>query len=210
VVSGRRTRLLWGVVAAVLVLLVAWWAGWLPKTALTESAGSGSGGVSQSAVGLTLYDPSERQPMPNVHGTTLDGRSLSLADLQGHVVVINVWGSWCSPCRQEAPILARVARETRSAGVRFVGIDVRDNVAAAKAFATNFQIPYPSLFDGSGSLLLAFSGIVPVSAVPSTVIVNQHGAVAARFIGKVDYTSLTGVLTDLLAEHQPNPKPTGH
>lgn len=208
--SAWRTRMLWGVLAAVLVLLVAWWAGWLPKTALTESVGSGTGGVSQSAVGLTLYKPSERRLLPDISGTTLDDRSLSVADLQGHVVVINVWGSWCAPCREEAPILARVARETRADGVRFVGIDVRDNVAAAKAFTTNFNIPYPSLFDGTGSLLLAFSGIVPVSAVPSTVIVDQQGAVAARFIGKVDYTSLTGVITDLLTEHQPNAEPTGH
>lgn len=207
--SARR-RAVQGTVAVVLVLLVAWWAGWLPDTPLTQSVGSATDGVSQDAVGLTLYDPSERQQLPDISGTTLDGRSLSVADLQGHVVVINVWGSWCSPCRQEAPILASVARETRAAGVRFVGIDVRDNVAAAKAFTTNFHIPYPSLFDDSDSLLLAFSGIVPVSAVPSTVIVDQQGAVAARFIGKVDYTSLKGVITDLLAEHQPNGKPTGH
>jgi thiol-disulfide isomerase/thioredoxin len=205
-VSAGRSGLLRGTLAVVLVLLAAWWAGWLPNTALTQSVESGTGGVSQAAVGLTLYDPSERQQLPDIRGTTLDGRSLSVADLKGRVVVINVWGSWCSPCRQEAPILARVARETQSAGVRFVGIDVRDNVAAAKAFTTKSHIPYPSLFDASQSLLLAFSGIVPVSAVPSTVIVDQQGAVAARFIGKVDYISLTGVITDLLAEHQP----TGH
>lgn len=209
-VSARRTGLVRGTVAVVVLVLVAWWAGWLPNTALTQSVESGTGSVSRAAVGLTLYDPSERQQLPDIRGTTLAGRSLSVADLQGHVVVINVWGSWCSPCRQEAPILARVAREAQSAGVRFVGIDVRDNMAAAKAFTTNFHIRYPSLFDDSDSLLLAFSGLVPVSAIPSTVIVDQQGAVAARFIGKVDYISLTGVITDLLAEHQPNAKPTGH
>jgi thiol-disulfide isomerase/thioredoxin len=201
--SGRRPGLVRGTVAVVLLGLVAWWAGWLPTTALSQSAGSGTGGVSEAGVGLTLYDPSERQQLPDIRGTTLDGRSLSVADLQGHVVVINVWGSWCSPCRQEAPILARIARETWSAGVRFVGIDVRDNLAAAKAFTDKFNLSYPSLFDESDSLLLAFSGIVPVSAVPSTVIVDPQGAVAARFIGKVDHTSLTGVITDLLREQQP-------
>ncbi len=121
---------------------------------------------------------------------------LDLADLRGHVVVLNVWGSWCAPCRAEAPDLAAISKETESRGVRFVGIDVRDNPAAARAFARSYGITYPSFDDQNGLVLAQFTGIIPVSAVPSTLVVDKSGVIRARVVGQVDGSTLRGLIQD--------------
>lgn len=149
-------------------------------------------------IGYTGFEPAERVAMPAVSGVTIEGQPIDLADLRGRVMVLNVWGSWCVPCREEAPDLARVSRETRDQGVRFVGIDVRDNPAAARAFARSFRIPYPSIDDQSGRILAAFAGVVPVSAVPSTIFVDRQGRIAARVVGGVDAKTLRQVIADLV------------
>lgn len=151
-------------------------------------------------VGLTRSPASERGHLPSIAGTTLDGRSLDLRDYSGSVIVLNVWGSWCAPCRAEAPALVAVANETRRAGVRFVGIDTRDRPAGASAFVRRFHVPYPSFDDRDGQVLGRFGGIVPISAVPSTVIVDQQGRIAARVVGRIDAGTLRGLINDLLAE----------
>ncbi|MQA80257.1 MAG: redoxin domain-containing protein [Streptosporangiales bacterium] len=155
--------------------------------------------------GETRFSTGRRPPVPAVTGATLDGGRLSMTDLRGHVVVVNVWGSWCLPCQEEAPDLARVARETRRAGVRFVGIDTRDSLVAAREFDREFGIPYPSLSDPQGKIHLAFEGIVPASAVPSTVVVDRDGRIAARVIGRVTYGQLRGLVDDVVAEHRARP-----
>lgn len=149
-------------------------------------------------IGYTGFEPADRAAMPAVSGVTIEGQPIDLADLRGRVIVLNVWGSWCAPCREEAPDLARVSRETRDQGVRFVGIDVRDNPAAARAFARSFRIPYPSIDDQSGRILAAFAGVVPVSAVPSTIFVDRQGRIAARVVGGVDAKTLRQVIADLV------------
>lgn len=149
-------------------------------------------------IGYTGFEPAERVAMPAVSGVTIEGQPIDLADLRGRVMVLNVWGSWCVPCREEAPDLARVSQETRDQGVRFVGIDVRDNPAAARAFARSFRIPYPSIDDQSGRILAAFAGVVPVSAVPSTIFVDRQGRIAARVVGGVDAKTLRQVIADLV------------
>ncbi len=200
--SPRLTpRLLWIIVAAVATgLLLIWWTG-LGATPTTSDQAAGDGGE----VGLTLYPPGSRAQAPDLRGDTLEGEPFVLSDLKEHVVVINVWGSWCSPCRAEAPDLARAARETHAQGVRFVGIDTRDSLAAARAFTESFDIPYPSVVDTDGQKVLALGGVIPVSAVPSTVVVDPAGGIAARVIGRVDYTTLRGVLDDVLAESDGQP-----
>jgi thiol-disulfide isomerase/thioredoxin len=152
-----------------------------------------------TSTGLTRYPAGGRPAAPDLRGKTLDGNQLALADLRGHVAVINMWGSWCQPCRKEAPDLARVAHETSSRGVRFIGIDTRDNSAAAQAFARASKVPYPSLID-DGHLMLAFHGVIPVSAVPSTVVVDPAGYTAARIVGITDYATLRALVDDVLAE----------
>lgn len=181
-----------------LALVVTWRVGpWdAPPPGAQSAAASGS---TDTATGLTLYPVTSRTPVPDISGSTLEGDQLALADLRGQVVVVNVWGSWCAPCRAEALDLARAARETAEQGVRFVGIDTRDNLAAARAFVETFDVPYPSLFDEGGELLVAFNGVVPVSAVPSTLVIDPDGRIAARVVGKVTYDTLRGIIDDLLA-----------
>lgn len=152
------------------------------------------------ATGLSRWAPRQRTPAPPLRGRTLDGEKLSLASYRGKAVVVNVWGSWCAPCRAEAPDLRRAATETRSRGVRFLGIDTRDNDAAARAFVREFDIPYPSLVDDDGSLLLSLRDTVPAQAIPSTMVVDRRGRIAARVVGRVTYPTLTGLIDDLLAE----------
>jgi thiol-disulfide isomerase/thioredoxin len=152
------------------------------------------------ATGLTRWEPAQRPTLPRLQGATLDGGQLDVAGWRGHVVVVNAWGSWCGPCREEAPALRRVWAETTSDGVRFVGIDTRDNAAAARAFTREFRIGYSSLVDDSGRVMLAFARTIPVSAVPSTVVVDARGRIAARIIGAVRYPTLRGLVDDTLAE----------
>ena len=185
--TGRRVAL----VVIGLAILIA--GGWQIRhlqaqsvQALSPSTGSG----------LTLYNGARGVEAPAIDGRTIDGQDLALADLRGHVVVLNVWGSWCAPCRVEAPDLAKVARETKAQGVRFVGIDTRDNLAAARAFVRNYGLTYPSWEDQSGVLLAQFSGIVPVSAVPSTLVLDANGVIRARVIGRVNASTLRGLIQD--------------
>ncbi len=196
-----RGPLIWVGIALAAISAVVWIVTLGPGgSSITELGSEAASETAGWETGLTRYRGADRRPAPEVAGKTLDGGRLALADLRGHVVVVDVWGSWCVPCREEAPDLARVARETHDKGVRFVGIDVRDNAAAARAFVRRYEITYPSLFDTDGSLLLAFDGIIPVSAVPSTVVIDRQGRIAARVIGKTTYRTLRGVIDDVLAE----------
>ena len=183
-----RTVVVLLIVAA--IVGVSWWQLRQLRAQSAEATGAGSSHT------LTLYPGNKGVPAPDVAGPTLDDKQLGLKDLRGHVVVLNVWGSWCRPCRLEAPDLARVSRETRPDGVRFLGIDTRDNVPAARAFTRRFQIDYPSLEDPTGVLLAQFAGIVPVSAVPSTLVIDAEGLIRARVIGRVDATTLRGLIED--------------
>jgi thiol-disulfide isomerase/thioredoxin len=141
----------------------------------------------------------DRKPAPSVAGTTLDGKRLDLADYKGEIVVVNFWASWCAPCRAEAPSLEKIYQEGKASGVRFVGIDIKDGRDNAQAFTRTFQITYPSLYDQAGRIALSFRGIPP-NAVPSTLIIDRRGNVAARAIGSVSYTSLRDLVTKLAAE----------
>ena len=124
-------------------------------------------------------------------GETIDGEPLSLSDFEGQVVVVNVWGSWCAPCRSEAPMLAEAARDLADQDVAFVGIDSRDpSRSAARAFVRRFDIPYPSIYDQQGSTLLAFRGTLTPNAIPSTVILDREGRVAASVLGEITRTTL--------------------
>ncbi|MCF2532494.1 TlpA family protein disulfide reductase [Yinghuangia soli] len=134
-------------------------------------------------------------------GPTLDGSTLDLASLQGRIVVVNVWGSWCAPCRREIPDLQRGHEAYQDKGVSFVGIDTRDDAAQAKSFIASSRVTYPNLVDdGSGSLVAKLVGIVPLQAVPATVIVDRTGKVAWKASKPIDYATLADGLDAVLAE----------
>ena len=139
----------------------------------------------------------ERELAPEVTGPTLDGETLALADLDGPVVV-NFWASWCGPCVTEAPALRRVA-QAYEARVHFVGVNVKDQVAAARSFEQQNKIPYPSWDDEAASIAASFGGIGP-AALPSTIVLDAEHRVAARLFGAVDEPRLSAQLDSVLAE----------
>lgn len=134
---------------------------------------------------------------PDLRGHSLDGRQVSLAALdQGHITVINVWASWCGPCKGELPLLASAAKRLRSDGVRFLGLDERDISSHARAFAASKGVTYPNLVDSEGSLLEQLK-LLPQDAVPSTLVLDAQGRMAARVIGAITSRELTTILKDL-------------
>jgi thiol-disulfide isomerase/thioredoxin len=185
------------VVVAVCVLLLGGCggggAGSAGSSAAAQSFISGPGVVDQ-------VPPAERWPSPRVQGPRVGGGRIDSAEYRGKIVVYNVWGSWCPPCRAEAPSLRRIAGETKTSGVQFVGINIRDNQAAAQAFERRFTIPYPSVFDPEGRLLLLFRGTLPPNAIPSTIVVDRQGRAAARIVGGATYEKLRAVVDGVLAE----------
>lgn len=192
---ARRLRpVTWTVAFVVLVALLAWKAAtWSPTEAQTEAGSAVSTSVEP---GTDVYPVGARDQAPELEGTTLDGDAFALSDWAGEVVVINVWGSWCVPCRTETPELVRLANEYADQGVRFLGINIRDNSAAARSFEDRFKVPYPNLEDPNGQLLLNFRDVIPTSVVPSTVVIDRRGDVAARIIGPVTYPTMKGLLAD--------------
>ncbi len=140
---------------------------------------SGDGQVTEIAA-------ADRGKAVDISGTTLDGDDLSLADYRGTVVVLNVWGSWCTECRVEAPDLAAVSKAYDEEQVHFVGINVREtSLANAHAYERTFGITFPSFDDQGGSSLLALRGTVPPNAIPSTLVLDAKGRIAARILGEI-------------------------
>ncbi|SEU39845.1 Thiol-disulfide isomerase or thioredoxin [Nonomuraea wenchangensis] len=149
---------------------------------------------------MQVFAAGERKPAPAVEGPTLDGGTVSLAAHKGKVVVLNFWASWCGPCRAEAPVLKEVSVKTKGTGVEFVGVDFKDRQADALAFERTEQPGYPSIFDQPGKVALAFQGTVPPAAIPSTLIIDKQGRIAARALGAVKYTDLMDTVTKVRDE----------
>ena len=147
---------------------------------------------------LTRIPPEQRQELPIVSGPTLDSnQTISTRDYRGKVVVINVWGSWCPPCRKEAPDLQAASVETKETA-QFIGITSKDyDPAPAEAFVRSFQITYPSIYDPTGKVLLAFAGELPPSAIPSTMIIDRQGRLAVRVLSGVSKITLVDMINDV-------------
>ena len=142
--ARRRTVVLAAAVLAGVLLAVVLLAGW---------ASGGNSGVTDvdGNANAVLYPAGHRPLAPDFTATTLTGSRLSFSSYRGKVVVLNFWGSWCVPCREEAPTLADVAAQYQPSGVAFLGVDVRDTTASAEAFARSFGITYPSVSDPSSA-----------------------------------------------------------
>jgi thiol-disulfide isomerase/thioredoxin len=172
----------------------------------TTTASSGAGGTTFVAgTGeITTVPQGERRAAPDLSGRTLEGRNLDVAAYRGKVVVLNIWGSWCSPCRAEAPNLAAVAEAERKAGkdVQFVGINTRDmETSQALSFQKEFDVPYPSLFDPYGRLILRFpKGSLNPQAIPTTIILDRQGKIAVRALTALTEDQLTKALDPVVAE----------
>jgi thiol-disulfide isomerase/thioredoxin len=143
-------------------------------------------------VGVNYFTPGERPSTPLVTGTSVQGAPITTAADRGHILVVNIWGSWCAPCRAEASGVADTAQRTEAQGVRFLGIDVEDTKARAREFELKYGVSYPSVFDPSGALRTKFS--YPAFATPTTYVLDQHGRIAAVVYGKTTEHALTNLI----------------
>jgi len=167
---------------------------------LTGWATGGNGGVtdvagSDSAV---LYSAGHRPLAPDFTATTLTGSQLSFSAYRGRVVVVNFWGSWCAPCRAEAPTLAVTAEQYQKAGVAFLGVDVRDTTASALAFTRQFGITYPSVADSGSQITLDFTSVVPIAGTPTTLVIDRTGHIAGAVFGPATTQDLTDILSQVV------------
>lgn len=164
-----------------------------------DSSGlKGDGTAFVSGKGVQVMLPVAKRGAPvSLSADTLSGDRLDLASLRGKPVVVNVWGSWCPPCRKEAPDLQAAAEKLHGTAA-FVGINTRDSAGSAQAYERKFKVSYPSLVDG-GTLLLAFQGAVAPSQIPSTLILDEQGRIAARFSGPVTERTLVQAVADVSA-----------
>ncbi|MEU0470254.1 TlpA disulfide reductase family protein [Amycolatopsis sp. NPDC006131] len=182
-------------------------AGLLALTACSGGTGAVARGstfefVSPGGETRLFYDPPDsRGTAPDLNGESLQerGSQIRLSGYAGKVVVINIWGSWCGPCRAETPELEKVFEQTHASGVQFLGIDVRDDRAAASDFVRDRYVTYPSIYDPSGRTLLALNGY-PRSVVPSTIVLDRRHRVAAIFLTPLIASDLLPVVQRVAAE----------
>ena len=191
--AKRRLIVLTATVLAGVALAVVLLTGW---------ATGGNGGVTDVAgsTSAVLYSAGHRPLAPDFTATTLTGSRLSFSSYRGQVVVVNFWGSWCAPCRAEAPALAVTAEQYRSAGDgqgRGLGADVRDTTASALAFTRDFGITYPSVSDSGSEITLDFTSAVPIAGTPTTLVIDRTGHIAGAVFGTATYQELTDILAQV-------------
>ena len=196
---GRRLPVLAAGTGAVLAALTG-------LAGCTTSSGNAVTGQNYQAGdgSITILAPDQRKAPGDLRGATVDGQQVDLASYRGDVVVLNVWGSWCGPCQKEAPALQAASQALAPKGVKFLGINIREdgNRARAAAFERTYGITYPSLFD-STQYLLALRGVVAANAVPSTVVVDAQGRIAARISGATTKDTLVDLVDDVLSGRTP-------
>jgi thiol-disulfide isomerase/thioredoxin len=185
--AKRRTVVT--VTAVVAVLL----AGALTVTLLTQ----GKGDASTTSDGVVEYQAAQRPLAPNVTGTSLTGSTIKLSSYRGKTVVLNFWGSWCPPCRAEAPTLQVLDEQYSSKGVAFLGDDVGDTPTNALAFTHSDNITYPSFSDNGYLVVADFSDAgVAVTDTPTTVVIDKTGHVVGMVLGGASYGQLTTLIKD--------------
>jgi thiol-disulfide isomerase/thioredoxin len=146
-----------------------------------------------------VIPPDQRAAAPSFSGTLLDGSPFTSGALAGSVAVVNFWGSWCAPCRVESPQFQQVSTEVADRGVRFLGVNVKDDEQFARAFVQTKGITFPSLYDPRGEVALAFRDY-PASAIPSTIVLDRQGRVAAVYTAAVEPDALRSTLSSLTGE----------
>ncbi len=158
----------------------------------------GRGGVDSPGIGaadFTARGAPEARPAPDFTLRLLNGEgSVRLDDFAGKVLVLNVWASWCGPCRQEAPVLEGMWHRYRALGVRFLGVDHMDARAAGLAFQRHFAITYPSAFDPGGTLARRYRAV----GIPTTFVVDRTGTIVYRFLGRLRGPDLSSILDEVV------------
>lgn len=149
---------------------------------------------------ITTWSPQERREPVTLTGTDYAGEPVDTSAQQGGIIVLNTWYAACPPCRAEADDLLQVATDRADDGVTLLGINRHDDAGTAQAFEREHSVTWPSINDADGAATATLSGVVPVKAVPTTVILDREGRVAARVLGEVDASTLNGLIDDVLDE----------
>ena len=196
--GARRKQL--GAAAAVLTVAVVVTLSGCSRTGGDEAtrAGSATGFVGDAS--LTRIPPDQRSEAPAVAGPSLadPARLVATTDYPGKVIVVNVWGSWCAPCRKEAPELVAVSRSKR-ATAQLIGLDIRDyDPAPAAAFVRAFKVDYPQIYDPRGTQLLKYRDLPP-NGIPSTLVIDTRGRIAVRVVGAITRDTLSQMIDDVAA-----------
>jgi cytochrome c biogenesis protein CcmG/thiol:disulfide interchange protein DsbE len=142
-----------------------------------------------------LRPVAERKPMANIALPDLAGKLWKLSDHRGQVVLVNVWATWCPPCREETPGLIDLAQEYRGKGFEILGVSADDTTEPVRRFVTQYEVPYPVARPGADSPLIA-----AVESLPTSFLLDRQGRVAAVFIGAVGRRALAQDVTQLMAE----------
>jgi thiol-disulfide isomerase/thioredoxin len=193
--SAARRRLLIAAVTAALALSLS-----ACSTGQTSSGGD-TGYVAGD--GSTVIIPiADRKPAPALSGLQMLGsESFDSASVDGKVIALNVWASWCAPCRAEAAALQNVHDDLGGSDFTVLGVNTRDDDDAARAFVRRFSLTYPSVVDRDGSaLLLGFNAVVPRLYTPTTVVLDRQGRIAAWALGEVNESRLRALVEPVLAE----------
>ena len=169
------------------------------STLLLTSCGNGGSSTAQESFisgngAVTFISADDRAMAPKLSGDTLYGTKFNFAG--NKIAVVNVWASWCSPCRAEIPTF--VALSKKYTDVQFMGVLTRDNLANAEVFARQLAVPYPNFIDDS--LLLGFRNTLPANAIPTTVVIDKQGRVAARISGPATVAGLSKLIERLTSE----------
>lgn len=194
---GRLLRVLrllqWALLVVFVVAWVGWWvarSGWVLGAGGLASIGTApAGGLAGSG---TEPRPERRATAPGFELTLFDAGTLRLGTLRGQVVVLNFWASWCLPCRAEAPTFARVSEAFGARGVRFVGVNIQDNDADARAFIQELGITYPNGPDPTGQITTDYG----VAGLPTTIFVDAEGRIARRWLGGLTERQLVGFIEE--------------
>ncbi|GGQ82629.1 MULTISPECIES: TlpA family protein disulfide reductase [Streptomyces] len=194
-IRSRRDALTTAAGAAAAALLLS---------ACTSGGTSGGGDTNfvMGKDGISTVEQGKRDAVPDLSGKTVAGGQLDLKSYRGKIVVLNVWGSWCSPCRAEAPNFQKVSTDLKDRGVQFVGINTLDTSNDnALAFEKQQGVTYPSLSDPKGKLLLRFKkGTLSLQAIPSTLVIDREGKIAARSLAALSEEKLRKMIDPVLAE----------
>jgi thiol-disulfide isomerase/thioredoxin len=144
-----------------------------------------------------VYKDGYRPLVPGFSGTTLTGAPVRSSAYRGKLLVLNFWGSWCSPCQAEAPTLAALSARYSSDGVAFLGVDLEDTSVNAEAFDQQYGITYPSISDPGGEVAQAIGPAVLVTDPPTTLVIDRTGHLAGIIRGTADYSVLNSMLSEV-------------
>jgi peroxiredoxin len=186
VVFKAKRRTVVTTAAAVVLLLVAA----LVVTVFTH------GNSSSADDNMVAYPAGHRPAAPDFTATSLTGAPINFASYRGKIVVLNVWGSWCAPCVSEGQTLKYLDEEYGPQGIAFLGDDLQDSPKNALAFLRSDGITYPSVNDATGAVEERLAIAVPISATPTTLVIDKTGHIAGVIDGAVTYPEMTTLLKD--------------